>query len=345
MRFFGAPLFGLILYIVAFFLVSDESFDEYYARYGGWAYLYDLLIAIAWSAINLEVSFLLSDWLDKLVPWTKKPVKRFLAQSSIQLSLTLIVVFACLLSYVYIFQLESWKNYEVSPILLPTFILAGLISLLVMGVNSGAYFLQRWQASQLEAEQLKQANLENQIQILTQQLDPHFLFNNFNTLASLIEENPKNANLFLSKMSDVYRYVLQTQNQKLASVKEELNVIDAYVYLLRQRFGESVIVSFNVSEESFLKMIPVLSLQNLVENAVKHNIVSSDQPLHVQIFTTISGLVVENNLQPKLNVEHSNKIGLKNIIDRYRLLNKESVLVEQKENSFRVTLPLLNPAA
>ncbi|MFN7603768.1 MAG: histidine kinase, partial [Bacteroidota bacterium] len=215
MRYFGSPLFGFFLYMISFFLVSDEGFDEYYKNYGGWAYFYDILIAIAWSAINIEISFIISDWLEKILPWATRPVSRFLAQSSIQLVLTVLVVFGCLTSYVYVFHLEQWTDHDLTIIFVPTAIIAALISLLVMGVNVGVLFFQRWQTSQLEAERLKQANLESQIQILTQQLDPHFLFNNFNTLSSLIEENPAKANEFLWKLSDVYRYVLSNREQKI----------------------------------------------------------------------------------------------------------------------------------
>lgn len=342
MRYFGSPLFGIILYIVAFFLVSDESFEEYYISFGAWAYIYDVIIAIAWSAINLEISFIVSDGLDKVLPWTTKPFWRFLIQSTIQLCLTVVVVFGCLLSYVYVFHLEQWNDHEVSLIFVPTAILAGLISLLVMGVNVGAFFFQRWQSTQLETEQLKQANLENQIQILTQQLDPHFLFNNFNTLSSLIEENPKSANYFLSKMSDVYRYVLSNRDQKVVTLKEELEMIEAYTHLLRERFGEHLQLSINIPPLQQQLSLPVLALQNLVENAVKHNIVNGQHPLVITIRTDEDSLVVENTFQPKLHVENSTKVGLKNIQDRYKLLSKKSIKVENNDQLFRVTLPLLD---
>jgi sensor histidine kinase YesM len=342
MRFIGSPLFGIVLYIVAFFLVSDEGFDEYYVKYGGWAYLYDVIIAIAWSAINREISFILSDGLDKVLPWTTKPFWRFLTQSTIQLCLTVVVVFGCLTSYVYVFQLEQWNDHEVSLIFVPTAILAGLISLLVMGVNVGAFFFQRWQATQLETEQLKQANLENQIQILTQQLDPHFLFNNFNTLSSLIEENPKSANQFLSKMSDVYRYVLSNRDQKVVTLKEELEMIEAYTHLLKERFGEHLQVVIDIASPQQQLSLPVLALQNLVENAVKHNIINGQHPLLISIRANKDSLIVENTFQPKQHVENSNKVGLKNIQDRYKLMSKKSIEVENTGRLFRVILPLLD---
>jgi len=342
MRYFGSPLFGFFLYMISFFLVSDESFDEYYKNYGGWAYLYDILIAIAWSAINLEISFIISDWLEKILPWATRPFWRFITQSSLQLVLTVLVVFGCLTSYIYVFHLAQWTDHDLTIIFVPTAIVAGLISLLVMGVNIGALFFQRWQTSQLEAERLKQANLESQIQILTQQLDPHFLFNNFNTLSSLIEENPTKANQFLWKLSDVYRYVLSNREQKVVPLKEEMQMIDAYVHLLRERFGEHLKVHTNISSTAKDLFIPVLALQNLVENAVKHNIINAQHLLTISIYTEHDWLIVENPFQPKLHTEHSSKLGLKNIQDRYKLLGKKTIDIEQSPEIFRVRLPLLN---
>jgi sensor histidine kinase YesM len=342
MRYFGSPLFGIVLYIVSFFLVSDEGFDEYYEKYGIWAYFYDLIIAIAWSVVNLEISFIVSDALDRVFPWTAKPFWRFLTQSTIQLCFTVVVVFGCLISYVYVFQLEQWNDHEVSLIFIPTAILAGLLSLLVMGLNVGAFFFQSWQAIQMEAEQLKQANLENQIQILTQQLDPHFLFNNFNTLSSLIEEDPKSANYFLSKMSDVYRYVLSNRDQKVVTLKEELEMIEAYTHLLKERFGEHLQVAVYIPSPQHRLSLPVLALQNLVENAVKHNIINGQHPLLITIRANEDSLIVENTFQPKRHVENSSKVGLKNIQDRYKLMSKKSIEVEKTSQLFRVTLPLLD---
>ena len=342
MRYFGSPLFGFFLYMISFLLVADEGFDEYYKNYGGWAYLYDILIAIAWSAINLEISFIISDWLEKILPWSTRPFSRFITQSSIQLVLTVLVLFGCLTSYIYVFQLEQWTEHDLTIIFMPTAIIAVLVSLLVMGVNVGVLFFQRWQTSQLEAERLKQANLESQIQILTQQLDPHFLFNNFNTLSALIEENPTKANQFLGKLSDVYRYVLSNRDQKIVPLKEELQMIEAYVHLLQERFGEHLTVHTSISAEANNLFIPVLALQNLVENAVKHNIINAQHPLSISIYTDNDWLLVENTFQPKLHTEHSTRLGLKNIEDRYKLLSKKTVNIEQTSYVFRVRLPLLN---
>lgn len=342
MRYFGSPLYGVFLYIVSFFLVSDETFEEYYLKFGASAYIYDMIIAIAWSAIYMEISFMVSDALDNRLPWSTRPFWRFLTQSGIQLCVTVAVVTACLASYVFVFPSTQWNGYEVSLIFVPTVILASLISLLVMGLNVGAFFFQRWQAFQLEAEQLREANLKNQIKILTQQLDPHFLFNNFSTLSSLIEENADSAVRFLSNMSDVYRYVLSNRNQNTVTLKEELEMINAYVHLLNVRFGEHLQVSIDVPVTKTHKSLPVLALQNLVENAVKHNVVNALSPLIISIYTDGNSIIVENIFQPKLRTDSGSKMGLQNIQDRYKLLGKKSIKVEITDRLFRVTLPLLD---
>jgi len=342
MRLFGMPIFGVLLYIISFFLVSDETFDQYYDQYGILAYLYDIAIAVIWSAINLEISFIITDSFDRWLSWTEKPLTRFFLQSVVQLVLTVILVIACLISYRYVFQLEAWQNYDITPIFLPTAILAGFMSLMMMGLHVGSHFLYRWQASQLEAEQLKQANLESQIHMLTQQLDPHFLFNNFNTLASLIQENPKQANQFLARMSDVYRYVLQQRDKKLAKLAEELDMIKAYVHLLQERFGERISIDIQVPHTLLSKQMPVLTLQNLVENAVKHNVINSEYPLYISIKAADGHLKVTNNYQPKQQPEMGHRMGLKNIRERYQLLGAPAVLIKQGEKEFSVSVPLLD---
>jgi two-component system LytT family sensor kinase len=158
----------------------------------------------------------------------------------------------------------------------------------------------------------------------------------------LIEENPTKANQFLWKLSDVYRYVLSNREQKIVPLKEEMQMIEAYVHLLKERFGEQLSVHNTISTESQDLFIPVLALQNLVENAVKHNIINAQHPLTISIYTDNDWLVLENPFQPKLHTEHSSKLGLKNIQDRYKLLSKKTIDIEQSPEIFRVRLPLLN---
>lgn len=177
---------------------------------------------------------------------------------------------------------------------------------------------------------------------LKSQVNPHFLFNTFNTLISVIEENKDNAIEFVQQLSKVYRYVLQTKGKDLVSLDEEMSFIEAYGYLLNQRHGDNLIINNNISHIYKEYYLPPLTLQLLVENAVKHNIITSKKVLYIDIYTSEDGyLVVRNLLQKKSTVVESTGIGLHNIKERYRHLQDKAVFVEENMYYFTVKLPLL----
>jgi two-component system, LytTR family, sensor kinase len=176
---------------------------------------------------------------------------------------------------------------------------------------------------------------------LKNQLDPHFLFNSLNVLTSLIGENPNQAEKFTTKLSKVYRYVLEQRNKDLVPIQEELKFAKTYMQLLGMRFEDAV--QFNIPESisnNDLKIVP-LSLQLLLENAVKHNVVSSSKPLIINIYEQDDYLVIENNINPKEAIGKSTKVGLQNIADRYGLITQRGVKIDNNNKTFKVSLPLL----
>ena len=176
---------------------------------------------------------------------------------------------------------------------------------------------------------------------LKNQLDPHFLFNSLNVLTSLIGENPQQAERFTTKLSKVYRYVLEQRNKDLVPIEEELKFAKTYMELLGMRFEEAV--QFNIPDNisnNELKIVP-LSLQLLLENAVKHNVVSTSKPLTINIYEEGSYLIITNNVNPKEAIGKSTKIGLQNIADRYGLITEKGVKIENNNKTFKVSLPLL----
>lgn len=219
-----------------------------------------------------------------------------------------------------------------------------LFSLAVATFFHARGFMRNWKAS-VGKESTKQeivAKTETaKFESLKSQIDPHFLFNSLNVLTSLIGENPKQAERFTTKLSKVYRYVLEQRNKELIPLSEELRFARTYMELLQMRFEEGI--QFEIPEETSneeLKIVP-LSLQLLLENAVKHNVVSSNKPLVLRIFEEGSVLIIENNVNPKEAIGKSTKVGLKNITDRYRLLTKRSVSIINDKRTFKVSLPLL----
>ncbi len=190
------------------------------------------------------------------------------------------------------------------------------------------YILEKYRENLTEQELLKQMNTEQEFENLKSQVNPHFLFNCFNTLSSLISEDKDRAEVFLDELSKVYRYLLSSNTDGVATLQSEIKFIESYVALLKTRHGDALQVQMEIDTEYYSSLLPSLSLQLLVENAVKHNIVSKQQPLMIEIFTTpAQQLIVNNNLQRKDMKERSTRIGLQNIRSKYQLL---------QENGFRL---------
>ena len=214
-------------------------------------------------------------------------------------------------------------------------------TILFLAVYEAIYFLNQWENNIKQTEELARVHLVSQFETLKKQLDPHFLFNSLNTLASLIELNNEPAQAYLERLSDVYRYVLETRNKTTVSIEEELQFLEAYMYLNKVRFRDNLLISKDLSPGIYEKHIPALSLQLLVENAIKHNVISKENPLHIQIYSQGEEIVVENNKQIKSTLERSTRVGLNNIRERYQLLTARSISIRNTEDSFQVSLPLL----
>ncbi|KAA3438804.1 sensor histidine kinase [Rufibacter hautae] len=206
------------------------------------------------------------------------------------------------------------------------------------------YYLDQWKQSLRITEELKKRNLQSQLESLKNQVSPHFLFNSLNSLSGLIEEDPKRALRFVDELSHIYRYLLQSNDKELISLREELAFIEAYFYLLQTRFEKGVSLSIDLSPDLNAFLIPPLTLQILVENAVKHNILSEASPLQIRIYADDTNhLVVENNLQKRKATVHSNKMGLVNVAAKYHLLNQAEIAIQETDAVFKIQVPLISP--
>jgi sensor histidine kinase YesM len=190
-----------------------------------------------------------------------------------------------------------------------------------------------------EKELLKQQSLQNELSALKNQINPHFLFNSLNSLNSLVRENKK-ATMFVNKLSFMYRYILQSGERNLVSLKEELKFLDSYVYLIDTRYRNRFSIQINIDEMWLNQEIPVLALQLLVENAVKHNEISEGNPLQVKLFVEDNYLIVENKIKPRTSFIDSTGQGLVNIDKRYVLLKEKHIVISNVNGFFKVKLPL-----
>lgn len=225
-------------------------------------------------------------------------------------------------------------------------LLVGFVTdLLGIGFGMALHSQTALKQAELERERLQKLQLQNELDLLKNQVNPHFLFNSLNVLSSLITEDAAKAEDFVNQLSKVYRYVLQNNRCTWTSLQSELDFIQAYAYLLGTRYGNALQLSINAEQSALERQLPPLALQLLVENAVKHNVVHKNRPLAIEIIARTESLEVRNNLQRKARSQVlSHGVGLSNIADKYRLLQNLSIAIFENEESFCVTLPLLAPA-
>ena len=216
-----------------------------------------------------------------------------------------------------------------------------LISLLVSTVFLIIHYYKHTQESKVQEQKIIAGTASAKFDALKNQLDPHFLFNSLNVLTSLIEENPEAATKFTTSLSKVYRYVLEQKNKDLVSLEEELKFANLYMLLIKMRFEDSIVFSVpqQISNPE-AKVVP-LSLQLLLENAVKHNMVTPEKKLHISITEKNGYLIIKNNVQTKQVVKAGTGVGLRNIQQRYDLLTDKPVSIKKDDKEFTVSIPLL----
>ncbi|MFD2587006.1 2TM domain-containing protein [Croceitalea marina] len=273
--------------------------------------------------------------------WEKDPKKRlwFGAIGSIVITIVVFAILRYFLTFYYTGRSlgEFIEKEEFTP-----YLIALIITLIASLFIHAFYFYRALQKKQVKEQKIIAGTASARFDALKNQLDPHFLFNSLNVLTSLIEEDPHQAQKFTTSLSKVYRYVLEQKNKDLVTVDEELNFARTYVRLLKMRFEDSIVFEIpEASSDPEAKIVP-LSLQLLLENAVKHNVVTSSRPLHISVFEENGNLVVKNNLQEKQVVKKSSGVGLQNIRQRYDILTDRKVSIDKKTDEFSVALPMLS---
>jgi two-component system, LytTR family, sensor kinase len=222
-------------------------------------------------------------------------------------------------------------------------IYATLVNLFFHLINTIIFFFGEYRKKWAEAEELRRASVQAQLQLIKSQVNPHFLFNNLNVLSSLVIRDNPEANKFIEEFSKVYRYILNNQEKELVLLRSEIDFIQHYIFLLQKRFPGGLNVSLNIPEKYNDYYIIPAALQMLIENAIKHNVVSRTRPLHIDVYVNGNNtIVVKNNLQPKQTEEISTRIGLVNIKKRYEMISGQEVLVNSNKENFLVELPLLS---
>ena len=218
-----------------------------------------------------------------------------------------------------------------------------LISTMTMAIYEAIYYNIRLKKSIREEEHAKRAIVQAQLDTLRNQAQPHFFFNSLNTLRDIIEQNTREqAKEFVNRLAVVYRFILDSGKANLIALREEVKFAKAYIHIQQERFGKNLIVEWDIPYDALDKLVVPMSLQLLLENAVKHNVISRAKPLTIIVKIEEEQLTVENQIQPKSTKLPSTKLGLKNIEKRYELMSDRPMVIKTDQGLFSVSLPLLD---
>lgn len=331
-KFILANLLLTFLVIVLFFNSAFVSIDVFVR-----SFLWGLTICVTqWSGI-VYITYRI----DQKIPILKYPTKR------IVLGLLAMVVYS-VVAYLSIQILMIWiiNNTFSLDIMYAIFrgsYVAFLIGAALALMFSANGYLQAWRKAELKSEQLKTEMLAYKYEALRNQINPHFLFNSFNVLSDLIYDDQKQAVMFVQQMSGLFRYVLDSRDKELVPLRDEMAFIESYIFLLKTRFENKIEINNEIKAADDDLIVP-MSLQLLIENAVKHNEVSTSKPLKIELIKTENQIEVKNILQIKNIGDSSNGIGMKNLHQQYRFFTEALIEIHHTDQFFSVKLPLLKSA-
>lgn len=294
--------------------------------------------------ISAAVMFLPIAFLEKTLPWVGNWIKRFLAE----IFLTELTALAAMVGVIHLFWATGYHDFSIgsdaywSSLTFNLFITV-VMNLVLVSIYEGITLFSYWKKSLIQNEKLEKENAASKFEALKNQVNPHFLFNSLNTLSNLVHEDAHKAEDFIDEFSHIYRYILEKQDQSVVSVEEEIAFVKSYLTLCKIRFGQGLQSDIHLDGDKLELMIPTLALQTLVENAIKHNKITKQEPLTISIYNDNSYLTVENNYQPRPEKSPSTGIGLRNIKERYQMLSSAMPTFAMHNDSYIAKLPLIQP--
>lgn len=335
-RIYGYPGFGLILYLIMILINPYERTLENWKLLSKLDLAFDLVVNVGYAAVIFETGIQLTLLLNRHFPWENRVKTRFMVQSVVHIAVITLI-------FAVFFQIQFPAKFQYDQLGFRQSTIVGIIfSLLVTTVFAMEYFFYKWNDSRMEVSETRKNAIQAQLDALKLQLDPHFLFNNLSTLTSLIDEDQQLAVDYVINLSSIYRYMLSNRVQNTIRVSEELEFITAYLFLYRIRYADAISIVMPPLNSYADKGIAPLTLQLLVENAIKHNLFSRNLPLMIRIYFEEGCIVVRNNRTPKPEGEPGSRMGLKNISERYILLGHVAPVVTETDDYFTVKVPLLD---
>ncbi len=323
-----------IVFALSYIMYEERMFYDWRP----WTITYPLIYGIGY--ISWRSHYVYDYYLRNKFPSLDQTNKRLLYK----IPVNLLVMSPSVLIIFLVFHVFHILGYSIQEGDLKFGLITGLtVNIIFESLWEVIYILEKFKEVTAEKQMIEKLQLQQEFSHLKQKVNPHFLFNCFNTLSSLISEDKNQAEKFLDELSKVYRYLLRSNESGMSTVDQELQFINSYYKLLKTRYGNGFELQINIDPKYKEYQLPSLSLQLLVENAVKHNIVSKQKPVQVRIHSSPDArLIVENNLNKKIHITESTGIGLSNIREKYKLLNRDEVIVSETNEKFMVSVPLIH---
>lgn len=317
--------------VVAFLFNPD--FNDIWGRLK-MSTLYGLMIGGALWKGNQFVGW----YIGRKIDFNKQPYKSLRWSLISMLIYTIIAIFV--VNYIWYVLIHGHSVQQMFNWGYLSMIIEFIITVVITSIFFSMGFFQVWREAAVNEERLQKESIKLQYKALKNQVNPHFLFNSLNSLTSLVYQDQDQAAKFIKQLSEVYRYILEHKDNELVSLADEISFSEKYIFLQKIRHGDSLHINIDTSNESQHYVVPV-SIQILIENAIKHNEVSEDNPLTINIFSNDEYIHVLNNKKPKTVLKESGGIGLSTIRARYSFLADKKVITNETDETFEVLIPLL----
>ena len=329
---FSATISGIITSIDIYL----DNFEVAFWIMIGMYLINTILVMVGLTVFGYPIILLLKE-INKKLPWTTYRFRRVMVDIALIIAISIVsaVIFGLLVKE------RGNLNSSVINTLSSYFTFSFIACMTFILIVEAIVFFNERQTLRNKNELLLQENLEARYEVLKNQINPHFLFNNLNVLSSLVYQDPKMADRFIVEFSNIYRYILDMQSKMLVRFEKELEFLDSYIYLLKQRFHDGIIIEKHITQKYLERKVPPLTLQLLMENVVKHNIISPENPLTVYLAEGKDVFIVKNKIALRNQAKVTSGIGLKNIKERYSLVSSRTLNISDENGYFEVTIPLL----
>lgn len=325
------------LYMLLYIVTDEQAREFYFGGYPLWGYVVDAATTFVCIFLFVQLSIFYSKGIYRRFMSFAHPYRSLLVYSLALFIMNTLTAYLLSLLTGYMFNLDGLPFLQVQHLYVYS-ILATFIS----NVYVNAHYLYSYMEAEAAKRRLETEAMQAKLNALKQQVDPHFMFNNFCILTELIMEDSRLAVKFLGKLSKVYRYIIQNYDRDTVPLADELAFLDSYLYLMYMRYGDSIVVSIGPEMRDADGSIPPASLQIVVENALKHNRFSRESPLMIAVSVADGCLVVRNALQPLASAPASTGIGQRNIAERHALIGGRRPSVERTEFVYTVRLPIIS---